>query len=238
MSLFNRNNPNSRFQVTPRDDIEAAHSLVQRQNSGGNGTGINAATSDVPTSAAVGAGSTNANALVDSGSSSPAEDPYLGVNYFTINENDISEKNMNTYTSYASFYNTIYTTKYNRLNSKQNSNTSMETMIFPIRKMSTAPHHIIGISYYNERVRVYNFLQRPAGYVAVGYHVCVSIAVIYCLVLTILSTTQSKSPVLQEANACMPSRRLLSFPLLFGGVCYGVFSLWKENNWKQFANFF
>lgn len=44
------------------------------------------------------------------------------------------------------------------------------------------------IGYYQERVAVYNFLQRPSGRVAIGYHIIVSLVVSVCLLLTIFST--------------------------------------------------
>lgn len=42
--------------------------------------------------------------------------------------------------------------------------------------------------FYREKVAVYNFLQRPQGFIAVGYHIFVSIVVSVCLLLTVFST--------------------------------------------------
>jgi hypothetical protein len=44
------------------------------------------------------------------------------------------------------------------------------------------------ISFYKEKIAVYNFLHRPQGFIAVGYHLFVSCVVFVCLVLTIFST--------------------------------------------------
>lgn len=51
------------------------------------------------------------------------------------------------------------------------------------------PHHI-QVSFYKQKVAVYNFLQRPRGYIAIGYHVFASCVVFTCLVLTVISTVK------------------------------------------------
>lgn len=159
----------SRFQVTPRVDIESQLNF----------------------------GVTPSTPLSISGDQSPDYGPYNTLNgYFTTSEmeNGNAEKthlhnNNNTATSTSSsssFYNTIY--KYNKL--KQNG-ASMDQVYFPqpIRRPSNLQNPVVGISFYNERVLVYNFLQRPTGFFAISYHIFVSVAVVYCLVLTIMSTS-------------------------------------------------
>lgn len=176
-SLFNGNNNSnnnndtqttkSRFQVTPRIDIESQLNFE--------------VTPGTP--------------LSMSGDQSPDYGPYNTLNgYFTTSDNGSAEKthlhnNNNTATSTSSsssFYNTIY--KYNKL--KQNG-ASMDQVYFPqpIRRPSSLLHPMVGIAFYNERVLVYNFLQRPTGFFAISYHIFVSVAVVYCLVLTIMSTS-------------------------------------------------
>src|SRR5699024_5793030 len=120
--------------------------------------------------------------------------PYYTQNYYTnfdesgTDNQPTSHNNTVTSTSTSSnssYYNTIY--KYNKL--KQNG--SLDAVYFPIynRRPSNSPNSLVGISFYNERVLVYNFLQRPTGVVAITYHIFVSVAVVYCLVLTIMSTS-------------------------------------------------
>lgn len=183
-SLNNPSNPNnstgngtqtkSRFQVTPRIDIESQF--------------VEVVTPSTPQST--------------SGDGSPDFGPYNTLNgYFTTSELDETvsagkvhlHNNNNTTTSTSStssFYNTIY--KYNKL--KQNGE-SLDQVYFPlpIRRPSSAPHSVVGISFYNERVLVYNFLQRPTGLLAISYHIFVSVAVVYCLVLTILASSSDFS---------------------------------------------
>ncbi len=161
----------SRFQVTPRIDIESPY--------------VEVITPSTPQST--------------SGDGSPDFGVYNTLNgYFTTSELDengsagkvhLHNNNNNTTTSTSStssFYNTIY--KYNKL--KQNG-ASMDQVYFPlpIRRPSNSPHSVVGIPFYNERVLVYNFLQRPTGLLAISYHIFVSVAVVYCLVLTIMSTS-------------------------------------------------
>lgn len=193
-SLFNGNNnindtsnngtqtTKSRFQVTPRIDIESQLNFE--------------VTPSTP--------------LSTSGDHSPDYGPYNTLSgYFTTSDldNSTAEKinlhNNNTATSTSSsssFYNSIY--KYNKL--KQNG-ASMDQVYFPqpIRRPSSLMHPVVGISFYNERVLVYNFLQRPSGFFAISYHIFVSVAVVYCLVLTIMSTSSgmySQSELLKFAE--------------------------------------
>jgi uncharacterized membrane protein YagU involved in acid resistance len=56
------------------------------------------------------------------------------------------------------------------------------------RKHLPSNHLINKIGFYKQRVKVYKFLQRPDSYIAVGYHISVSIVVFICLVMTVLST--------------------------------------------------
>lgn len=167
MSFFDKDNkdpPKSRFQVTPRIDIESQP------------FDLNSPTTPLSPD-----------------ETSPNYGPYFSPHFFSTldesNEKSNSHNNTATTTSVSSnssFYNTIY--KYNRL--KQNG-PSLDAL-FPFRRPSHTPYSLIGISFYNERVLVYNFLQRPTGIIAITYHVIVSIAVVYCLILTIMSTTSSK----------------------------------------------
>lgn len=130
------------------------------------------------------------------------DDPYT-PNYFSphlfknLEDNEQTGQTQRTITlnntatttstsSSSSFYNTIY--KYNKL-MQNDSNTSMEVLF---RRPSNSPHSLVGIPFYNERIMVYNFIQRPTGLLAITYHTMVSLIVIFCLVLTILSTTSSK----------------------------------------------
>ena len=48
------------------------------------------------------------------------------------------------------------------------------------------------INCYREKIAVYNFLSRPQGKVAIGYHLFVSVVVSLCLLLTIFSTISGK----------------------------------------------
>ena len=176
MSLFN--NTNSRFQVTPRNDIESQ--LIE-------------ISSPSPSISASGPGD-----------QSPGFGPFATLaEYFNNNEDgtlDNGQTQNNTITttstsSNSSFYNTIY--KYNKLKQKDES---LDPVYFPPynRRPSNFPHPVVGISFYNERVLVYNFLQRPTGLIAISYHIFVSVAVVYCLVLTIMSTSSRKSILLKK----------------------------------------
>lgn len=179
MSLFSNNhngNAKSRFQVTPRSDIESELLEVISPSP----------SSPSPTS--------------NGGDISPDLGHYSTLGgYFTEMEEAAGEKghtHNNTITttstsSSSSFYNTIY--KYNKL--KQTQGASLDPTFFPLpyRRPSNLPHSVVGISFYNERVLVYNFLQRPTGLLAISYHIFVSLAVIYCLVLTIMSTSSGRS---------------------------------------------
>lgn len=106
-----------------------------------------------------------------------------------LEENGNNNTVTTTSSSTNSFYNTMY--KYRKL--KQNGN-SLDTVFIPPpnRRPSTYPHSLVGVPFYNERILVYNFLQRPTGAWAIGYHVFVSLAVVCCLILTIISTSSSK----------------------------------------------
>ena len=172
MSAFNKDNTNSRFHVTPRNDIESHLFEV---------------TSPSPSSG---------------GDLSPELGPYstLGGYFSELEELNPEKRNAlnNTVTSTStssnsSFYNTIY--KYNKL--KQN--VSLDPVFYPNRRPSNSPHSVVGIPFYNERILVYNFLQRPTGLLAISYHIFVSVAVVYCLVLTIMSTSSGKQ-CLRPAN--------------------------------------
>lgn len=107
--------------------------------------------------------------------------------------NNASNNTGNTTTTNSScssgYYNTIY--KYNKLKLGTNNDPQGSIEVFPVYRGS-APNALVGIACYNEKVLVYNFLQRPSGPIAIGYHIGVSILVVYCLVLTIMGTSKSK----------------------------------------------
>lgn len=46
--------------------------------------------------------------------------------------------------------------------------------------------------FYKQKLAVFNFLQRPKGVLAIGYHILVSCTVFICLVLNVLSTIKGK----------------------------------------------
>ncbi|KAI2811249.1 Potassium voltage-gated channel sub KQT member 4 [Blomia tropicalis] len=180
----------SRFKVTPRVDIESQMSFDQNQTNDNSNNSL-------PSSPTI---TMNGNTFQST--HSPLYGPYTSLaDYFQQMEYDqcSEEKNQNVHlntatttstSSSSSFYNTIY--KYNKLKQSDHHG-SLDAVYFPVgqynRRSSKSPHSSIGISFYNERVHVYNFLQRPTGLFAITYHISISIAVIYCLVLTILSTS-------------------------------------------------
>lgn len=130
---------------------------------------------------------------------------FFGPNFytFTLDEpklkkemchNTTSTNTTTNSSSSSSFYSTIY--KYNKLMQNnigpQCPGGSMDP-VFPFNHRTSHLHNALaGIRFYNEKVMVYNFLQRPSGPIAIGYHIGVSILVVYCLVLTIMSTSASE----------------------------------------------
>jgi hypothetical protein len=46
--------------------------------------------------------------------------------------------------------------------------------------------------FYKQKFAIFNFLQRPKGVLAIGYHLLVSCVVFICLVLNVLSTIEGK----------------------------------------------
>lgn len=189
----------SRFKVTPRVDIESQMSFDQNQTNDNSNNSL-------PSSPTI---TMNGNTFQST--HSPLYGPYTSLaDYFQQMEYDqcSEEKNQNVHlntatttstSSSSSFYNTIY--KYNKLKQSDHHG-SLDAVYFPVgqynRRSSKSPHSSIGISFYNERVHVYNFLQRPTGLFAITYHISISIAVIYCLVLTILSTSSRRLIIIYE----------------------------------------
>lgn len=187
MSLFNNginNNGKSRFKVTPRLDIESQLYEVNPPSPKTPGSDVQ----------------------------SPGLGPFSTLaQYFSPMDDGSEEKGTlhnNTATttstsSNSSFYNTIY--KYNKLKQKEGSMDPVYSAQYKRRASTSA--HVVGISFYNERVLVYNFLQRPTGLLAISYHIVVSVAVVYCLVLTIMSTSSrkcaSRKPLTHQSVECL-----------------------------------
>jgi hypothetical protein len=46
--------------------------------------------------------------------------------------------------------------------------------------------------FYKQKLAIFNFLQRPKGVLAIGYHLLVSCIVLICLILNVLSTIEGK----------------------------------------------
>jgi hypothetical protein len=76
----------------------------------------------------------------------------------------------------------LYSSNYGSRKKKAEPRLSILGKPLPLHRMKNE------ISFYKEKIAVYNFLHRPQGFKAVGYHIFVSCVVFVCLFLTILST--------------------------------------------------
>ncbi|KPM01209.1 KCNQ potassium channel-like protein [Sarcoptes scabiei] len=139
----------------------------------------------------------------------------------------ISSSSSNT-TNNPFYSSTIY--KYRKL--KQNGSSS-DTIYWPVylRKSSTSGSQG-SIKFYNKRVLVYNFLQRPTGALAIGYHIFVSIAIIVCLILTIMSTSSEYSDsvikILNYIDYFIISFFIVEFlARLWSSECVSHYQSWK-----------
>ena len=173
----------SRFQVTrSRDEIEVPISVPEEKYN------------DTVSSSGTSSPSTNTGETVTPTTVTPSYfmsfNDYYGDNGSSPGgggPDSVEKSHQATASSGTSYYNTIY--KYNKM--KNTLGDSLEHRYFPLVRRYPLPNsNNAQISFYADRIHVYNFLQRPTGFWAIVYHVFVSIFIISCLVLTIVSTSK------------------------------------------------
>lgn len=119
----------------------------------------------------------------------------------------VEKSHQATASSGTSYYNTIY--KYNKM--KNTLGDSLEHRYFPLVRRYPLPNsNNAQISFYADRIHVYNFLQRPTGFGQLFIMFFVSIFIISCLVLTIVSTSKG---LLQYYSVIILHFSIFFFPI-------------------------
>jgi hypothetical protein len=113
------------------------------------------------------------------------DSPLLIINNFTYNQtnNNINDiESQKSQLRRKSLISKLYSSNYSSRKKKPETRLSILGKPLPLHRMRN------GIGFYKEKIAVYNFLHRPQGFIAIGYHLFVSCVVFVCLVLSILST--------------------------------------------------